>query len=96
MLRPRNIVISLSPNFIGRGNRPGFELRGGVHEPCMENYEIRIAKSGHQPVILAGPHTSDFAAVRRAQSLAQQDDEVEVWRELTCLYSTRAAGASHL
>lgn len=60
----------------------------------MENYEIRIVKSGRQPVILAGPHISDFAAVRRAQSLAKQDDEVEVWRELTCLYSTGAAGAS--
>jgi hypothetical protein len=56
----------------------------------MENYEIRIVRKGHQPVIIAGPHTSDFAAVRRAQSLANEDDEVEVWRDLNCLYSTRA------
>jgi hypothetical protein len=55
----------------------------------MENYEIRIVKKGRQPVILAGPHTSDFAAVRRAQSLADRDDEVEVWRDLNCLYSTK-------
>jgi len=56
----------------------------------MENYEIRIVRKGHQPVIIAGPHTSDFAAVRRAQSLANEDDEVEVWRDLNCLYSTQA------
>jgi hypothetical protein len=59
----------------------------------MENYEIRIVKKGHQAVILAGPHTSDFAAVRRAQALADTEDEVEVWRELTCLYTTRVAEA---
>jgi hypothetical protein len=61
----------------------------------MENYEIRIVKKGHHPVILAGPHTSDFAAVRRAQSLADKDDEVEVWRDLNCLYSTRSGQAGH-
>jgi hypothetical protein len=58
----------------------------------MENYEIRIVKSGHHPVIIAGPYASDFAAVRRAQALAKQDDEVEVWRDLNCLYSTRVEG----
>jgi hypothetical protein len=57
----------------------------------MENYEIWIVKKGHQPVIVAGPHASDFAAIRRAQSLAGKDDEVEVWRDLDCLYSTRVA-----
>jgi hypothetical protein len=62
----------------------------------MENYEIRIVKKGHKPVILAGHHISDFAAVRRAQALAKHDAEVEVWRELTCLYSTRAAEARRL
>jgi hypothetical protein len=56
----------------------------------MENYEIRIVKKGQHPVILAGLHSSDFAAVRRAQSLADKDDEVEVWRDLNCLYSTRS------
>ena len=61
----------------------------------MENYEIRIVKKGHQPVILAGPHTSDFAAVRRAKSLADENDEVEVWRDLNCLYSTRSGEAGH-
>ncbi|MCP5412100.1 MAG: hypothetical protein H6924_08190 [Alphaproteobacteria bacterium] len=62
----------------------------------MENYEIRIVKKGHQPVIMAGHYASDFAAIRRAQALAKHDAEVEVWRGLTCLYSTCAAGARRL
>lgn len=61
----------------------------------MENYEIRIVKKGHHPVIFASPHTSDFAAVRRAQALADEEDEVEVWREQTCLYSTRSGDMGH-
>ena len=60
----------------------------------MDNYEIRIVKPGHQPVIINGPYTSDFAAVRRAQNLATKDDEIEVWRDLNCLYSTRSNGAT--
>ncbi len=55
----------------------------------MDNYEIRIVKKGRHPVIIAVAHASDYAAVRRAQSLADQDDEVEVWRDLNCLYSTK-------
>jgi hypothetical protein len=61
----------------------------------MENYEIRIVKKGHRLVVLAGPHTSDLAAVRRAQSLADKDDEVEVWRDLNCLYSTKPGEPGH-
>ena len=68
--------------------------RAGTKEAYVENYEIRIVKSGHQPVIVAGAHASDYAAVRRAQSLADKGDDVEVWRDLECLYSTRA-GQSH-
>jgi hypothetical protein len=52
----------------------------------MENYEIRIVKKGH-PFVLNGPHASDFAAIRRAQTLAEGADEVEVWRDLNCVYS---------
>jgi hypothetical protein len=55
----------------------------------LENYEIRIVRMGKHPVIFACPQVSDHAAVRRAQSLAQSGDEVEVWRELDCVYSTR-------
>ena len=58
---------------------------GGLHGKLQNPYR----KKGNHPVILAGPYASDFAAVRRAQSLADKDDEVEVWRDLNCLYSTR-------
>ena len=55
----------------------------------MENYEIRIVKKGRPPVSYACPQASDYAAVRRAQSLAGPEDHVEVWRELDCVYATR-------
>jgi len=32
---------------------------------------------------------SDFAAIRQAQRLIDEGDEVEVWRELVCLYDSR-------
>jgi len=55
----------------------------------LDNYEIRIVKKGHTaPFIYACPHASDYAAVRRAQSLAEEGDDVEVWRDLDCVYST--------
>jgi hypothetical protein len=55
----------------------------------LENYEIRIVKKGSAPVIYACPQASDYAAVRRAQTLAGPEDQVEVWRELDCVYTTR-------
>ena len=55
----------------------------------MENYEIRIVRTGQAPVILAGPQVSDFAAIRRAKSLAGDDAEVEVWRDMDCLYAQK-------
>lgn len=55
----------------------------------MENYEIRILKKGnHGPFIYACPHASDYAAIRRAQSLIREGDSVEVWRGLDCVYCT--------
>lgn len=61
----------------------------------MENYEIRIVKKGNAPVIYACPQVSDHAAIRRAQSLAGPEDQVEVWRELSCVYATREAEPIH-
>jgi hypothetical protein len=58
----------------------------------LENYEIRIVKKDRGPVIFACPHASDFAAIRRAQSLAEPEDQVEVWRDLDCVYATRQTG----
>ena len=53
----------------------------------MENYEIRIVKGHGAPIIYAGPHFSDHAAVRRAQSLTGDQDIVEVWRGGDCVYA---------
>ncbi len=59
-------------------------------QASLENYEIRIIKNGRQSVIYACPHASDYAAIRKAQSLAKPEDQVEVWRELDCVYATRS------
>lgn len=53
----------------------------------MENYEIRIVRHGHAPILYACPQASDHAAVRRAQSLTGEHDIVEVWRGDNCVYA---------
>ncbi len=55
----------------------------------MDNYEIRIVKKGKAgPFFYSAPQASDHAAVRRAQSLAADGDQVEVWRGLDCIFTT--------
>lgn len=55
----------------------------------MDNYEIRIVKKGKGgPFIYNAPQASDDAAVRRAQRLVEEGDELEVWRDLDCIYAT--------
>ena len=55
----------------------------------LDNYEIRIVKKGRSgPFFYSVPQASDYAAVRRAQSLVQDGDEVEVWRGLDCIYNS--------
>ena len=36
---------------------------------------------------LENNYASDFAAVRRAQRAAEEEDRVEVWRGMDCIYS---------
>jgi hypothetical protein len=63
--------------------------RGFSRRRFLDTYEIRIVKKGHKaPFIYSSPQASDYAAVRRAQSLAEDGDNVEVWRELDCVYAT--------
>ena len=61
----------------------------------MNQYEIRILRQdGHQLVVevrLMGDH----AAIRRARTLAIDTDRVEVWRGMTCVYSTADSLAVH-
>ena len=55
---------------------------------AVDAYEIRIVKKqAKAPVIYACSHISDHAAIRRAQSLVEDGDVVEVWRGLECVYS---------
>ena len=55
----------------------------------MDAYEIRIVKKQKpSPVIYACSQASDHAAIRRAKSLIEEGDLVEVWRGLDCVYAT--------
>lgn len=64
---------------------------------ALDAYEIRIVKKKSKaPVIYACSHVSDHAAIRRAQSLVEDGDMVEVWRGLDCVYirGERTAGSA--
>lgn len=53
----------------------------------MNAYEIRIVKKQNRmPVIYACAQASDHAAIRRAKSLIEDGDGVEVWRGLDCVF----------
>lgn len=53
----------------------------------MMVYQIRILRAAGETVLLENSYASDFAAVRRAQRAADEDDKVEVWRGMDCIYS---------
>jgi hypothetical protein len=53
----------------------------------METYRIRIVKKGRKITDEACKQASDYAAIRRAQSLAESSDYVEVWRGSRCLFT---------
>ena len=57
----------------------------------MDDYEIRIVKKGKFPFVYECTQLNDHAAIRRAQSLVEEGDLVEVWRGLDCVYTTRSA-----
>jgi hypothetical protein len=52
----------------------------------MTRYEIRLRKASGENVISEYTLFSDFGAIRRAQSIAKDEDVVEVWRGLNCIY----------
>ena len=57
----------------------------------MNAYEIRIMKKqSRTPVIHACSQTSDHAAIRRAKSLIEEGDDVEVWRGPECVFALGA------
>jgi hypothetical protein len=58
----------------------------------LDAYEIRIVKKqAEAPTIYTCSLVSDHAAIRRAQSLIEDGDIVEVWRGLDCVYSRGGA-----
>lgn len=53
----------------------------------MHSYEIRVINpAARNAAVFASSHTSDFAAIRRAMTLADGDDMIEVWRGAVCVY----------
>jgi hypothetical protein len=60
----------------------------------MNSYELRVINPDDKyPTIYASSHISDFAAVRRAVSLADAHEFIEVWRGIVCVYSGPPIGA---
>ena len=54
----------------------------------MNSYELRVINPlGRNAKVYASSHISDFAAIRRAMSLADVDEVIEVWRGVVCVYS---------
>ena len=58
----------------------------------MDAYEIRIVKKQHpSALVYACSQVNDHAAIRRAKSLSEEGDVVEVWRGLDCVYTTQSS-----
>jgi hypothetical protein len=69
------------------GSSDGSRGRGYSREFSLDAYEIRITKKqSRTPMIYACSQASDHAAIRRAKSLIEQGDGVEVWRGLDCVF----------
>lgn len=52
----------------------------------MQNYEIRVLRRDNRPLVVASRFLGDFHAIQRAQAMAEEDEGIEVWRGMTCLY----------
>ena len=59
----------------------------------MLAFEIRILKKSGISLVYKAVLASAFAAIRRATSLAEVGDLVEVWQGLQCVYAGCAPGA---
>ena len=58
-------------------------------ETTVNSYEIRIVRhSDNVQLVVSANLVGDHAAVRRAKMLTGDGDLVEVWRGMTCVYST--------
>jgi hypothetical protein len=53
----------------------------------MQDFQIRILKKSGIPQVYNAALASAFAAIRRARSLAEGGDIIEVWQGLQCVFS---------
>jgi hypothetical protein len=61
----------------------------------VNTYEIRIMREyDKEPLVVTAKLVGDHAAIRRAQMLAGRSGPVEVWRGMTCVYSTICEGVN--
>jgi hypothetical protein len=53
----------------------------------MQDFQIRILKKSGIPQVYNAALASANAAIRRARSLAEVGDLIEVWQGLQCVFS---------
>jgi len=70
-------------------------LAGRLSVYGHERLRIRILKEDGQQLVIEVRLMGDHAAIRRATTLATDTDRVEVWRGMTCVYSTLETLAVH-
>jgi hypothetical protein len=52
----------------------------------MNQYEIRVLRHDNRPLVISSRFLGDFHAIRRGQAMAEEDEGVEIWRGMKCLY----------
>lgn len=52
----------------------------------MHQYEIRVLRENNRPLIVSSRFLGDFHAIRRGQAMAEEDEGLEVWRGMKCIY----------
>ena len=52
----------------------------------MNQYEIRVLRHDNRPLVVSSRFLGDFHAIRRGQAMAEEDEGVEVWRGMKCIY----------
>jgi hypothetical protein len=62
----------------------------------MQQYEIHIGKDGRSRRTYPCLQLNDHAAIRRAQSLAKNSEEVEVSRAEVCVYARAATARGNI
>jgi len=71
-----------------------FQQASNLYGGRMNSYELRVIHPhARNATVYASSHVSDFAAIRRAMSLADEDQVIEVWRGAVCVYSGAPAMA---